>query len=96
METLRRREFLALGAAGPVAATSTWTVAPAVAKTAAAVPATIDVDNATNIPVQSGLVGYNVHITNRAYHFTDDATVRWSNSSSRAGDAGRQVPRTTS
>ncbi|MGG1554524.1 fibronectin type III domain-containing protein [Paenibacillus ferrarius] len=37
--------------------------------------ATVNVDTTTEYDLQEGLIGYNMHITNRAYQFTDPAFV---------------------
>lgn len=47
--------------------------------------ATVNIDTTTAYDLQEGLIGYNMHITNRAYHFTDpdyvdmakDLNARW-------------------
>ncbi|MBF8190212.1 fibronectin type III domain-containing protein [Nonomuraea sp. K274] len=71
-EPTRRAVLLWGGAAGLAVTFGVAQPARAVSG-AAAVPAGVEVDDSADIPLQPGLIGYNMHITNRAYHFTDDA-----------------------
>lgn len=71
-----RRNVLRAGAVGAVLVGGPPVLrsSPAPASTATApVAATVNVDTTAAIPLQPGLVGYNLHITNRAYSFTDDS-----------------------
>jgi fibronectin type 3 domain-containing protein len=67
-----RRSLLRAGTLGA----ATLFTAPlwrATGASAAPVAATVNIDTSTSIPLQKGLIGYNLHITNRAYSFTDTA-----------------------